>query len=104
MIFHRSSILADSLRSLSSSDQMGHHRANFFAIEGFIDEPIDSEIDGLFKKSVPLLGDDQKDSWPLDFFDFDEKVFFSDARGIYVEDNYIENLLGKMRLNLKTII
>jgi len=93
-----------SLRSLSSSDQMGHHRANLFAIEGFIDEPVDSEIDSLFKKSVSFLGDDQKDSRLLDFFDFDEKVFLPDARRIYIEDNNIENALGKMRFNLKTII
>jgi len=83
---------------------MGHHRANLFAIEGFIDEPVDSEIDSLFKKSVSFLGDDQKDSRLLDFFDFDEKVFLPDARRIYIEDNNIENALGKMRFNLKTII
>jgi len=83
---------------------MGHHRTNLFAIEGFIDEPVDSEIDGLFKKSVPFLGDDQKDSRLLDFFDFDEKVFLSDARRIDIEDDNIKNLLGEMRSNLKTII
>jgi hypothetical protein len=83
---------------------MGHHRTNLFAIEGSIDEPEDSEIDGLFKKGIPLLGDDQKDSQPLDFLDFDEKVFLSDARRINIEDDNIENLLGEMGLKLKTII
>jgi hypothetical protein len=83
---------------------MGHHCTDLFAVEGFIDEPVDSEIDGLFKKSVPFLRDDQKDSRLLDFFDLDEKVFFSDARRINIEDNNIENLMGEMRFNLKTIV
>jgi hypothetical protein len=83
---------------------MGHHRTNLFPIEGFIDEPVDSQIDGFFEKGIPFLGDDQKDSGSSDFFDFDEKVFLSDARRINIEDDNIENLLGKMRLNLKTII
>jgi hypothetical protein len=83
---------------------MGHHRTYLFAIEGFTDEPVDSEIDGLFKKSIPFFGDDQKDSRLLDFFDFDEKVFLSDARRINIEDENVENLFGKMRFNLKTII
>ena len=82
---------------------MGYHRANLFTIEGFINEPVDPEIDGLFKKGIPLLGDDQKDSRSLDFFDFDEKVFLSDARRINIEDDNIKNLLGEMRFNLKTI-
>jgi hypothetical protein len=93
-----------SLRSHSSSDQMGYHRTNLFAIEGLIDEPVDSEIDGLFKKSVPFLGDDQKNSRTLDFFDFDEKVLLSDTRRINIEDDHIENIFGKMILDLKTII
>jgi len=83
---------------------MSHHRTNLFLVEGFVDEPVDSKIDGLFKKGVSLLGDDQKDSWSLDFLDFNQKVFLSDAGRINIEDKNIEHLMGKMRLDLKTII
>jgi len=92
------------LRFLFSSDQMGHHRTDLLAIEGFIDEPVNSKVDGFFEKRIAFLGNHQKDPCVSAFFDFKKKVFLSDAGGIYIEDNDIKNLLGKMRVNLKNIV
>ena len=79
----------------TTSDQMSDHRTNFLGIERLVDKSVDAEINGLFKKGVTPLRNNQQNSGFLRLSQVTEKIFFANpgcvhAQNITVEGDHIE--------------
>jgi len=68
--------------------------ADFLVIEGLVDETIDPEVDGLFKKAVSSPWNHEEDTRLGHSLDVMEKAFFPDARSVDIQDEDVEFFSG----------